>query len=76
MKITKTEILMFFLVNTLSIGKPEKGKMVEDIIIGMAQRGQIGGKMGEKELINILEMVNERTQKTTTVKVNKLKKKS
>ena len=43
--------------------------MVEDIIIGMAQRGQIGGKMGEKELINILEMVNQQTQKSTTVKV-------
>lgn len=58
------------LVNTLSLGKPEKGKMVEDMILAMAQQGQIPGKLGEKELISLLESVNQRTQRTTVVKVS------
>lgn len=57
-------------VNTLCLGKPEKGKMVEEMLLNMAQRGQLSGKLGEKELINLLESVNQQTQKKTTVKVN------
>ncbi|CAD1476591.1 unnamed protein product, partial [Heterotrigona itama] len=55
-------------LNTLSLGKPEKGKMVEDMILTMAQQGQIPGKLGEKELISLLESVNQRTQRKTVVK--------
>lgn len=61
-------------MNTLSLGKPEKAKMVENLLVNMAQRGQLPGKLGEKELINLLESVNQQTQKTTTVKV-KIKRK-
>lgn len=57
------------LVNTLSLGKPEKAKMVEGMLVSMAQRGQLPGKLGEADLINLLESVNKQTQKTTTVKV-------
>lgn len=56
-------------MNTLSLGKPEKAKMVEEMLVNMAQRGQLPGKLGEKELISLLESVNQQTQKTTTVKV-------
>ena len=58
------------LVNTLSLGKPEKGKMIEDMILNMAQRGQLPAKLGEKELINLLESVNQQTQRKTVVKVS------
>ncbi|XP_058796233.1 programmed cell death protein 5 [Phymastichus coffea] len=59
-------------LNTLSLGKPEKGKMVENMIIAMAQRGQIPGKLGEPELINILESINKQTNKSTpTVKFDR-----
>lgn len=58
------------LVNTLSLGKPEKGKMIEDMILNMAQRGQLPGKLGEKELITLLESVNQQTQRKTVVKVS------
>lgn len=58
------------LVNTLSLGKPEKGKMIEDMILNMAQRGQLPGKLGEKELISLLESVNQQTQRKTVVKVS------
>ncbi|XP_034947125.1 programmed cell death protein 5 [Chelonus insularis] len=58
-------------LNTLSLGKPEKARMVEEMLVSMAQRGQLPGKLGEKELINILESVNQQTQKTTTVKFDR-----
>lgn len=61
--------LLLVLVNTLMIGKPEKGKMVENMLLQMAQTGQLSGRIGEPELIRILENVNRQTSKTTTVKV-------
>lgn len=53
------------------IGKPEKGKMVENLILQMAQSRQIMTKLSEEELIGLLEKVNEQfgNQKKTTVKV-------
>ncbi|XP_034189692.1 programmed cell death 5 [Osmia lignaria lignaria] len=58
-------------LNTLSLGKPEKGKMVEDMLLSMAQRGQLPGKLGEKELINLLESINQQTQQRTVVKFDR-----
>lgn len=52
------------------VGKPEKGKMVETMLIQMAQSGRLHGKINEDELIRILENVNKQTSRTTTVKVN------
>lgn len=59
----------FVPVNTLMLGKPEKGRMVESMLLRMAQTGQIMGKLGENELINLLESINQQTSRTTTVKV-------
>lgn len=56
-------------MNTLCLGKPEKGKMVEEMILNMAQRGQLPNKLGEKELISLLESINQQTQRRTVVKV-------
>lgn len=56
------------------LGKPEKGRMVENMLLQMAQRGQLGGRLGENELIGILEQVNEKMQTKTTVKVQFLQK--
>lgn len=58
-------------LNTLCLGKPEKGKMVENLILNMAQRGQLHSKLGEKELINLLESVNQQTQRKTVVKFDR-----
>lgn len=55
------------------IGKPEKGRMVENMLLRMAQSGQIVNKLGEDELIGLLEQVNSQMQsqeRKTTVKVN------
>lgn len=58
-------------VNTLLIGKPEKGRMVENLILQMAQTQQIMSKLNEEELIGLLEKVNQQfdNRKKTTVKV-------
>lgn len=54
------------------LGKPEKGRMVESMLIRMAQTGQIGGKIGEKELIGLLESVNQQMSSSkTTVKFDR-----
>lgn len=57
------------IVNTLCLGKPEKGKMVEEMLLNMAQNHQLPGKLGEQQLINLLESLNQQTQRKTTVKV-------
>lgn len=54
-------------LNTISLAKPEKAKMVESMLIQMAQSGQIQNKLGEDQLKGLLEKVSGR-QKTTTVK--------
>ena len=45
-----------FSVNTLRVAKPEKGQKIEAMLIQMAQTGQLGGKIGEDELIGLLGM--------------------
>lgn len=58
-------------LNTLCIGKPEKGKMVEEMLLNMAQCGQLPGKLDEKQLISLLESVNQQMQRKTTVKFDR-----
>ncbi|XP_030749195.1 programmed cell death protein 5 [Sitophilus oryzae] len=58
-------------LNTLMLGKPEKGQMVQNMLIRMAQTGQIMKKIGESELIGLLENVNAQTQNKTSVKFDR-----
>lgn len=58
-------------LNTLMVGKPEKGQMIESMLLQMARTGQIVGKLGEGELINILERVSEQMPKKTSVKFDR-----
>lgn len=53
------------------IGKPEKGKMVENMLVRMAQTGQICTKISEKDLIGLLENVNNQTKSKTSVKFDR-----
>lgn len=41
------------------IGKPKKGKIIENIILQMAQTRQIMSKLTEEELIRLLEKINQ-----------------
>lgn len=54
-------------LNTLMIAKPDKGQQIESMLIQMAQRGQILTRIDENELINLLENINQKKQKATTV---------
>ncbi|KAK3914913.1 Programmed cell death protein 5 [Frankliniella fusca] len=56
-------------LNTLMLGKPEKGRMVENMLLQMAQTGQLRSKLGEEELIGLLERVG--SQKSTSVKFDR-----
>lgn len=51
------------------LGKPEKAKMVENMLCQMAQTGQLRQKLGEEELISLLERVG--SQKTASVKFDR-----
>ena len=44
-------------LNRISIVKPEKARGFEDLIIRMARSGQINGKLGEQQIIDLLEQV-------------------
>ncbi|XP_048887329.1 programmed cell death protein 5 isoform X1 [Brienomyrus brachyistius] len=58
-------------LSNLALVKPEKAKAVENYLIQMARFGQLGGKISESGLIEILEKVSQQTEKKTTVKFNR-----
>ncbi|XP_033012555.1 programmed cell death protein 5 isoform X2 [Lacerta agilis] len=60
-------------LSNLALVKPEKAKAVENYLIQMGRFGQLGGKVTEQGLIEILEKVSQQTDKKTTVKVGHLK---
>ncbi|XP_063294497.1 programmed cell death protein 5 [Pelobates fuscus] len=60
-------------LNNLALVKPEKAKAVENYLIQMARYGQLGGKLSEQGLIEILEKVSQQTEKKMTVKFNRRK---
>ncbi|KAJ7562860.1 hypothetical protein O6H91_03G086800 [Diphasiastrum complanatum] len=51
----------------IALVKPEKARGVEDVILRSAQYGQITEKVSEERLIQLLEQINEQTQKTTKI---------
>ncbi|XP_055029382.1 programmed cell death protein 5 isoform X2 [Misgurnus anguillicaudatus] len=58
-------------LSNLALVKPDKAKAVENYLIQMARFGQLGGKITEAGLIEILEKVSQQTEKKTTVKFNR-----
>lgn len=58
-------------LSNLALVKPDKAKAVENYLIQMARFGQLGGKISETGLIEILEKVSQQTEKKTTVKFNR-----
>ncbi|GFO25452.1 programmed cell death protein 5 [Plakobranchus ocellatus] len=59
-------------LNTIAVAKPEKAKMVENLILQMATSGQLHGqKLTEEAFKDLLAQVSSSTQKTTTVKFDR-----
>ncbi len=60
--------MVFLSVNGIALVKPERAQQVESMLIQMAQTGQITGKVGEGQLVSLLEKISQQTQKKTTIK--------
>jgi len=59
-------------LSSISLVKPEKGTMIENMLIQMARSGQIGGKITEDTLVNLLEKVNKQLeQEKSKVTINR-----
>ncbi|XP_022091948.1 programmed cell death protein 5-like [Acanthaster planci] len=54
-------------LNSIALVKPEKAKMVEMMLIQMAQTGQLPGRIGEDQLKGLLEKVSMQTQRKTKI---------
>lgn len=52
---------------TLATAKPDRAKMVENIIISNTRMGAIRGKVDEEALKSLLEKVNDQTKRETKV---------
>lgn len=58
-------------LNTLKLGNAERAEMVENMILNLAQTGQIGNKLSDSEFKKILESINQRMPRSTSgIKVN------
>lgn len=62
-------ICLGHLVSRIAIVKAEKARAVEDLLIRMAQGGQVRSKITETQLIELLEQVNQQTNKGTKIVV-------
>lgn len=50
----------------IELVKPEKARAIQEMLLGAARQGAIREKVSEERLIELLEQVNERSEKTTT----------
>ncbi|KAJ3305364.1 hypothetical protein HDV03_001657 [Kappamyces sp. JEL0829] len=55
----------------IRIVKEEKARGVEEMLIRMAQSGQIRGKVSETQLIDILSQVNESVSAPSKIKITR-----
>lgn len=53
-------------VSRIAMVKPEKARAIEDMVIQMAQRGQLAAKIGEEQLIDLLSRAGETEEKQRT----------
>ncbi|XP_046850496.1 programmed cell death protein 5-like [Xenia sp. Carnegie-2017] len=58
-------------LNSIALVKPERAMKIESLLIQMASSGQIGGKIGDAQLVSLLERFQEPNQKKSTVKFNR-----
>ena len=55
----------------IKIVKEEKAKAVEEMIIRMAQSGQIRGKVTESQLIDLLEQISQEQSQATKITISR-----
>jgi programmed cell death protein 5 len=55
-------------VSRIALVKPEKARGVENMVLSMAQRGQLTEPVSDAQLLSLLEKVNDQTApKATTI---------
>ncbi|XP_033626812.1 programmed cell death protein 5-like [Asterias rubens] len=54
-------------LNSIALVKPDKAKMVERMLIQMAQTGQLPGRVSEDQLKGLLAKVSVQTQRKTKI---------
>ena len=59
--------MSIFSVNTIAQVKPERAQKVEMMLCNMYQRRQISGKIGEAELVKMLEEISKTEPKSSKV---------
>ncbi|ELP93307.1 programmed cell death protein, putative [Entamoeba invadens IP1] len=55
-------------LSSVRLVKPEKARQVEDMIMMMAQQGQMTGQINEGGLISLLDQVQQKTETKITMK--------
>ncbi|KAJ3044632.1 hypothetical protein HDV00_001558 [Rhizophlyctis rosea] len=55
----------------IKIVKEDKARAVEDMLLRMAQGGQLRGKVSEQQLIDMLEQISEANAKETKITYNR-----
>ncbi|KAG0275369.1 hypothetical protein BGZ95_008859 [Linnemannia exigua] len=58
-------------LSRIAMVKADKARAVEDLLIRMAQGGQVRAKITEKQLIELLEQVNQQTKSETKIVYNR-----
>ncbi|KAF9931126.1 Programmed cell death protein 5 [Linnemannia zychae] len=58
-------------LSRIAIVKADKARAVEDLLIRMAQGGQVRAKITEKQLIELLEQVNQQNKQETKIVYNR-----
>jgi len=57
-------------LSRIAMVKPDKARQVEDMILRAAQTGQLGSKIDEKRLIQLLEQITEAQHRQTKITVH------
>lgn len=58
-------------MSRIAIVKESKARAVEELLLNMARSGQLREKVGEKQLIELLETISSQTAAEPTIKFNR-----
>ena len=58
-------------IKTIAITKPEKGQQIENMVLGMAQNGQVKTQITDAQLKQLLEGMQEANPKSSTIQFDR-----
>jgi len=60
-------------LSNIALVKPDKARALEDMLIGAAQQGKLGGKVTKEQFVQMLEGVSDKMEKKTKVTIQRRK---